>query len=158
MRRSLFISVMVLRSVAAFGGEVTMNHPTIRLVASVKQMRDHCGLDGTYDACTQFVAYRLDAECSDARIRASVAITPLIVLYNMNSLPHENNHIDDMRGSLSRFVHALEGRTFDSDAVCRDAAAAVMQDFSSTVRRFARESLALRDPTLKDFPIARIRE
>lgn len=125
-----------------------MNDPAIRVVASVKQMRDHCGLDGDYDACTQFGSYKLEASCSAEgtswRIRTTAAMTPSIVLYNLASLRHENTHIADMSGSLRQYMHWIESQRFASSDACRDHASATMSGFGDAVRTFAQESLALR--------------
>ena len=151
MWRTLFVSLIVLRSTSVLGGEVIVNHPVTRVVTSLKQLSSTCGIDGTYDACTQFFAYRLEASCSDDRMHATAAITPSIVLYNLRSLYHEHEHIQDMSDSLRRYVDALENRPFDSEVECRAAAADAMKSFESTVREFAAESLTLRDPTLKSY-------
>ena len=162
MRRLFLGSLMLLQCAAAEAGQLTMNDPAIRVVASVKQMRDYCGVDGTYDACTQFVSFKLEASCSAEgtswRIRTAAALTPSIVLYNLGSLRHENAHIADMTGSVTHYMSAIEAQQFASPDLCRDHASAVMSGFGIAVRTFARESLDLRDPTTRPSRTDRARQ
>lgn len=144
---------MLLHTAAAAGSSITMNDPIIRLTSSLKQMRERCGVDGVYDACTRFVAYRLDATCAADgglwRMQAAAKFTPFVVLLNIRSLPHEKEHIGDMLVALRGYVDALERNRFDSETACHEIAVLQMNAFESTIRAFASESTLLRDPTLK---------
>jgi hypothetical protein len=153
MYRSIVVALIVLHASIAAAADVTVNDPSIRLVASLKQLRDRCGVAGSYDACTHFEKYRLEATCAadgdQWSMRGTATIAPVMFLHNLQSARHEYDHIADMRDSLRSHVTALEAARFSSQAACVTAASEAMSGFPAAVRRFASESLALRDPTTR---------
>jgi hypothetical protein len=153
MYRSIVVSLIVLHASIAAAADVTVNDPSIRLVASLKQLRDRCGVAGAYDACTHFENYRLEATCAadgeQWSMRGTATIAPVMFLRNLQSARHEYDHIADMRESLRNHVTALETARFASQAACFNAATEAIAAFPAAVRKFAAESLALRDPTTR---------
>jgi hypothetical protein len=137
---------------AAFGSErVSIATPLVKLAPSDARLHEWCAAEGPYDACTRFVAFRLDAHCaSDGntwRIDASATFRPWILLRNMRSLPHEYLHIGDVRDAVEALIAALDGSAFEDESQCRARALIEQSSFESHLRAFARASNDRRHPT-----------
>ena len=141
---------MVLDAVAAMGAEVRMGSPIRSLVPTMQHLRDQCGAAGTYDACTRFVAWKLEANCErdgeEWLIRAAARFTPWIVLYNVHQLSHELEHIKDVRQWTEAYAVGLERLRFASGAECRARTLQESDGFEATIRGFASASNALHHP------------
>src|SRR6476659_3980613 len=87
---------------------VVVAKPLLKVMNNVQRLREVCTSDGDFDACTRFVAFRLNAVCARAgdgwSIEASATFRPWIFLYNMGSLSHEQLHIDDIRTYTQRYL------------------------------------------------------
>jgi hypothetical protein len=120
------------------------------LVLTMQRLRDSCGASGNYDACTRFVAWKLDASCVPEKdgwgIHATASFTPWIVLLNIEKLSHELEHVRDVTRSAQQYAEELEGQRFASEADCRGRSIREAASFEDAVRRFAEESNALRHP------------
>lgn len=152
MRHPVFVSAILLHSLTAAAAEVVVQTPKTVLVATVQHLRDDCGAAGSYDACTRFLAYRLEPSCipdQDAwRMTTSATFLPYIVLYNLHSLSHELEHIGDVRESLQRYGDHLEQSRFASADDCRANASIASSSFADLIRGFAAQSNAARHPQL----------
>lgn len=141
---------MLLQCLSAAGAEVRVGTAHRMLVPTMQHLRDTCGASGDYDACTRFVAWQLNATCaSDSdgwRMRASATFTPWIVLYNIEQLSHELDHVGDVRRSAEQYVDELEHERFASPEECRQRTIQEAGSFEETIRRFASESNAVRHP------------
>ena len=151
-RPAAFLSVILLHCAAAFAAETVVQPPTAVLVSTLEKLHALCGPDGEFDACTRFVAYRLQATClpqgASASINASVTFKPLIYLYNIRQLPHEQLHIDDIRGFAASYVAEIESLRFASREQCEAEALQAVGEFGTTMRQFAIRSNRLRHPSL----------
>jgi hypothetical protein len=146
----MFVLVMVLDAAALMAAEVRMGSPIRSLVPTMQHLRDQCGVSGAYDACTRFVAWKLEAGCEregeEWRMRPTAAFTPWIVLYNIRQLSHELEHIKDVRQWTEAYAVGLERLRFASDAECRARTLQESGGFEATIRGFAAASNALHHP------------
>lgn len=148
MRR--LIPLILLHCLTASGGErVNVEQPVVTLAPTAERLRDWCGAEGSYDACTRFVAFRLQASCVDGRIEATATFRPWIILRNNRSLAHEHDHIGDVRRSVEVFLTGLASRRFASDAECRAAVLEEREGFGDTMRGYALASNLERHPILR---------
>lgn len=156
MRRLTFVLFIVLlpRSLAAEA--LLVGPPITTLVAATDQLVEMCGASGTYDACTRFVAYRLEASCYESNgawaIDATATFRPFIVLRNIRQLQHEQEHIGDVRTTAERYLVHLANLRLDSPAACEAAAFAARSSFPERMRAFADASTALRHPRAEGRP------
>lgn len=119
---------------------VIIQAPTVRLLP-LQTIHALCGTAGEYDACTRFVAYRLEASCSGRHAVAAATFRPLIFLYNIHELSHEYEHIEDIRAFAERFVTNVEQRTFDSETECRDEMRLATTEFAERLAAAATDSV-----------------
>ena len=120
-----------------------------QIVATLDALHHTCAADGRFDACTNFISYRLETHCSHQRswrVDARATFRPWIHLYNIRQLPHEVLHVGDVRGSVERYAAALEQAEFASAADCQAAALIASGRFEQRMLEFARASNALRHP------------
>jgi len=146
----LFTLFIALASSAAPQVEVAEAITTI--APTTARMYEWCGADGDFDACTRFVAFRLNTRCTGDglgwRLEAAATFRPFIVLRNIHRVAHEQLHIADVRASTGRYVTALESWRFDSAEECEAASAAARDAFPGTLRRLALQSNTARHPGL----------
>lgn len=71
---------------------------------------------------------------------ASATFRPWITLYNIRQLPHEQEHIRDMRKSVSDYLAELEGVVFTDEESCRAAALVASETFGEKLAEFAAAS------------------
>ncbi|MGZ7030939.1 MAG: hypothetical protein ACXVIJ_03120 [Thermoanaerobaculia bacterium] len=150
-RTACLAAAVVFVCATAFAGPepaVVVARPLMKVVNNVRQLREVCTPDGDFDACTRFVAFRLNAACAknDERwtIEASATFRPWIFLYNMKSLSHEQLHIDDIRTYTERFISELGREQFSSRDVCEASALSAVGGFEQKMRDFAERSNAER--------------
>lgn len=152
MRPSVLVLAIVLRSTCAVAAEMVVGVPATTLVPAVGLLRDRCVIEGSYDACTRFVEYRLEASCVlDAegwRVHASATFTPAIFLYDMHQLAHEHDHIRDVETSLQQYFGAIEALRFASEADCVQRTLVEQHAFERVLRAAARKSNAMRHPLI----------
>ena len=131
---------------------VVVQPPATSIVSSLQNLHEICG-PGAFDACTLFVAYKLDVQCvtrNGARaMNASVTFRPMIFAYNIRQLPHEMLHVDDVRNFAAEYVHAIEAAPFESDQACRERASTLTDGFGDRIREFALRSNLERHPMLR---------
>jgi hypothetical protein len=147
--RSTFLYLLVtliVQQAAATG--VLVQPPSVSLVP-LHRVHEACGSEGDFDACTLFVAYRLEATCHGQSITATVTFRPLILLHNIHQLSHEKLHIEDIRGFATAYVSDIEQNAFETPSQCQAEALAAERRFAETMRGFARHSNAVRHPTLR---------
>ncbi|HEY3054015.1 MAG TPA: hypothetical protein VGK04_11580 [Thermoanaerobaculia bacterium] len=117
------------------------------------RLRASCMADGEYDACTRFVAYRLETTCvargNSSSIQARATFRPWILLHNPEQLSHELLHIDDVRRLVEIYVAEVEQPAFDSSAQCQSEALRAMSGFGDKMREFALRSNLERHPMLR---------
>jgi hypothetical protein len=110
-------------------------------------------MTGDYDACTRFVAFRLEATCSPApdgfRVSASATFLPWVLMRNIRQLGHEQEHIADVRVSVSRYLEELEGRVFRTGADCEQSVLSERALFGERLRGYAIESNQARHASLR---------
>ena len=140
MRSIFFILAILLHCDAASAATVVVERPLTRLAPTVLDLHKTCADPGDFDACTVFIAYRLDARCSPRdtvwRIDARATFRPRIRLYNIRQLPHEWLHINDVRQSVERYAVELEESEFASQDDCDAAALAASSGFEDNLREF----------------------
>jgi hypothetical protein len=149
MRVTFFslIAAFIVLPIAAAGVVV---EPVVVKLVSLNRVHDVCGSGYEIDACTRFVAYRLDASCDPHRaLRASVTFRPMIFLYNVEQLTHEKLHIEDIRRFADAYVTDIEQKPFETESQCRDAATIAMDHFGATMQSFAVRSNLERHPLLR---------
>jgi hypothetical protein len=141
------IATLIVLPNAAAG---VLVEPVVVKLVSLDRVRAVCGTGRELDACTRFVAYRLDASCDPhGALRASVAFRPMIFLYNVQELTHEKLHIEDIRRFADAYVTDIEQKPFESESQCRDAATIAMDRFGATMQSFAMRSNLERHPLLR---------
>ena len=132
---------------------VAVQPQTPTLVSSLQRLHDICGSGADFDACTLFVAYKLDIKCAAGRewttMNASVIFRPLIFLYNIRQLPHEQLHIGDVRLYASQYVDEIETLRFASTNDCEEEARRLTGGFGAKMHEFARRSNLERHPSLR---------
>ena len=152
MRHSVLVLAIVLQSACAVAAEVVVGVPATTLVPTARHLRDRCVIEGSYDACTRFVEYRLEASCAlDAegwRVHASAMFTPAIFLYDMHQLAHEHDHIRDVETSLQQYFVAIEALRFASEADCVQRTVMERHAFEKVLRAAAKKSNAMRHPLI----------
>jgi hypothetical protein len=135
----LFVSAFI---VLPIGAQSVIVQPPLVKAVSLPWVHTACGDGADFDACTQFVAYRLNASCDGSKIHASVTFRPLIFVYNFQQMTHEWAHIDDVRTYCAGYVNDLEQRRFETESECRDAATLASATFGERMREFAGRSMA----------------
>ena len=130
---------------------IIVQSPAVTLVANPQRVHQVCG-PGAFDACTLFVAYRLDMQCSSAggpaAMHGSVTFRPLIFAYDIRQIPHELMHVDDVRLFALDYVKESESLAFASPAECDEAARRLTAGFGEKMREFALRSNMLRHPSI----------
>ena len=116
---------------------------------SLDRVHNACGSDREFDACTLFVAYKLEANCFYRKIDVSVTFRPMIFLNNIQQLSHEWLHIEDIRSYAGAYVTDVEQKTFETESQCRTEAQLASDNFGATMRAFAERSNRERHPTLR---------
>ncbi len=142
MRATIFVLFLL---------QVTVEEPLLRVVPTIDHLRQWCAAEGSYDACTQFIAYRLEARCvPDGQqgwsMDAAARFRPWIFLYNLRQLSHEREHIGDVQRSAEELVAGLEHLRFASAEECEARALTERAAFGAAMRNFATASNAKRHP------------
>jgi hypothetical protein len=131
---------------------VVVQPPATSIVSSLTRLHDICG-PGSFDACTRFVAYRLDVQCvtrsGEPAMNASVTFRPMIFVYNIRQLPHEMLHVDDVRLFASQYVNQIESVPLKSDQECQEQSIRLAAGFGDRIREFALRSNLERHPILR---------
>ena len=131
---------------------VIVQPPATSIVSSLPRLHEICG-PGSFDACTRFVAYKLDVQCVTRAgvpaMNASVTFRPMIFVYNIRQLPHEIMHVEDVRRFSSQYVDGVASVPFTSDQECQDESIRLAAAFGDRVREFALRSNLERHPTLR---------
>ena len=131
---------------------VIVQPPATTLVSSLHNLHEICG-PGPFDACTRFVAYKLDVQCvtrdGAPAMNASVTIRPMIFLYNIRQLPHEMLHVEDVRRFSSQYAEEIASVALTSDAQCHEESMRLSAGFGDRVREFALRSNLERHPMLR---------
>lgn len=150
--RTTVLLVILLHGFVASAGEVVVEEPVTRIVPTRDHLRAWCRTTGPYDACTTFFGFRLDGTCAPEgaswTIRASASFRPWILLVNLQKLPHEMEHIEDMRRSARRFLGELETLRFRTEEDCRAKVIDESGHFGETMRAFALQSNLRHHPQL----------
>lgn len=148
----LAIALLLITASASAAERVVVAPPMLKVVINAHLLRDFCSSEADFDACTRFVAFRLQASCVPGHdrwsIEASATFKPWIVLYNLHSLAHEKLHIDDVRTMTERYVDTLGRESFATRDRCEASALAASTNFEQTIREFALRSNAERHPNL----------
>lgn len=148
--RATFFSLIAAFIVLPIGAQSVRVEPAAVKLVPLYRVHDACGSDREFDACTRFVAYRLDAACdSHGSIRASVTFRPMIFLYNIQQLAHEQLHVEDIRRFADAYVTDIEQKSFETEWRCHDAAQLAIGQFEATMRGFAERSNRERHPSLR---------
>ena len=158
MRVYFPVFLIVLQAVTGSGhtaetgrGTVVVETAVLRLVPTLDQLRKSCAVDGNYDACTNFIGFRLDAKCArdgeSWRMSATAAFRPWIVLQNIRNLPHEQEHIGDVHRSVQRLIDSLGQIEFHDGDACRQRALEETTGFGKRMKSFAAASTARMHPS-----------
>ena len=158
MRAYFPVFLIVLQAVTGSGhtaetgrSTVVVEAAVLRLVPTLDQLRKSCVVEGNYDACTNFIGYRLNAQCARAgeswRLRATAAFRPWIVLQNIRHLPHEQEHIGDVHRSVQSLVDSLGQIEFNDGDACRQRALEETTAFGQRMKSFAAASTARMHPS-----------
>jgi len=135
----LFVTAFIVLPIRA--QSVIVQPPLVKAV-SLPWVHTACGDGADFDACTQFVAYRLSASCDGSKIHASVTFRPVIFVFNFQQMTHEWAHIEDVRTYCAEYVTDLERSRFQTESDCRDAASLAAARFGEKMREFAARSMA----------------
>lgn len=131
---------------------VIVQPPATSIVPSLQGLHEICG-PGSFDACTLFVAYKLDVQCVTRNgapaMNASVTFRPMVFVYNIRQLPHEMMHVEDVRHFSSQYVDTIASVPFRSDAECREESSRLIAAFGDRIREFALRSNLERHPILR---------
>jgi hypothetical protein len=154
MRFLFVVLLIVLQAPSAIAAEsVTVLEPITSVVANRDRLRELCVVDGRYDACTRFIAFRIDGSCvpdgQKWRIDASASFRPFILLWNLRSLSHEQEHVGDLRRSVGGLMAGLGSIAFESRDGCAARLTAEQGAFGDTLRTFATASNLERHPSLR---------
>lgn len=148
----VLLSTTVADAVAETASRVAVQPAMTRLVRTPADLRQICQVDGDFDACTTFVAFRLDATCveenSSWRIEAQATFRPWIIMFNIRQLPHEQEHIRDIRGFAESYVAGLSEVSYASREQCSAHSLAASESFGATMRVFASRSTSIRHPQI----------
>lgn len=154
--RLFSIAFIVLQCPEAAAGEandVRVLPPLVRLVSSPAELRELCAAEGKYDACTRMIGYRLEAACSRAEgrwtIAAAATFQPYMFMQKLRFVAHENDHVQDIRRSIERHVAGLESLHFPSLDACEARVLRERTGFGSLMSAFALESNLSRHPQLR---------
>lgn len=132
---------------------VVVADPLLRVVPTDAHLREWCGVGGDLEACTRFIAFRLEATCAPSAegwvMRATATFRPWIFLKNIAQLTHEREHIGDVQRSVAAHAAALEGLSFAGDEECRARSVQEAMRFGEVMRIFARQSNEARHPVLR---------
>ena len=74
------------------------------------------------------------------RLETSATFRPWITLYNIRQLPHEQEHVRDMRKSVGAYLAEMEGFVFTDEASCQSAGLAASETFGEKLAEFAAAS------------------
>ena len=122
---------------------VLVAEPLLRVAASPAALAAWCGGERV-EACTHFVAYRLNATCAPSpggfAMRAAATFRPWIFLAGPEHLAHERDHIEDLRRSVASYAAALEALTFADAPPCQARAVQETAAFEEVMRLLARQS------------------
>jgi hypothetical protein len=133
---------------------VVVADPLVRVVPTADHLREWCGVSGNIEACTRFIAFRLETTCVPAAdqwaMRATATFRPWIFLRNLAQLTHEHDHIGDVQRSVAGHVAALEGLSFPAAEECRARSLQEATRFGELMRVFARESNETRHAVLRN--------
>jgi hypothetical protein len=146
--RVFFFLLVTSLIVLPIDAESVQVHAVVKLV-SLERVHDACGSAREFDACTRFVAYRLDVTCASRKMEAVVTFRPIIFLYNIQQLSHEQCHIEDIRKFAAAYVTDIEQETFETDSQCRAEAQREMDSFPARMLGFATRSNHERHPQLR---------
>jgi hypothetical protein len=144
MRPRILGLFILLHSSAAFAGSVIVEPPLMRVVSTREQLHERCGAEGNFDACARFIAFRLRAQCSMRdgiwTLTGSATFRPWITLYNIRQLPHEQEHIRDVRALVASHIAELEAIAFADEQSCHIAADLAGGTFGDKMAEFAAAS------------------
>lgn len=73
-------------------------------------------------------------------LEGSATFRPWITLYNIRQLPHEQEHVRDMRKSVGAYLAEMEGVVFTDQASCQAVALAASETFGEKLAEFAAAS------------------
>jgi len=138
-----------MRAILMLLQAVIVQPPSATIVPTMQRLHEICGTAIDYDACTLFVAYRLDVTCDAKRLNASVTFRPMILLHNVRQLPHEKLHVDDVRLFASQYACELEKQVFASNEECQEESIRLAAGFGAKMREFALRSNLARHPQLR---------
>ena len=131
---------------------VVVQRPATSVVSSLQNLHEICG-PGAFDACTLFVAYKLDVQCVTREgvpaMNASVTFRPMVFLQNIRQLPHEMLHVEDVRQFSSQYVDAIASVPLKSDQECHEESIRLAAGFGDRIREFALRSNLERHPMLR---------
>lgn len=122
---------------------VRVREPMVRLVRPV-ELPLHCGNGANIQACTTFVAQRLECECSSTeggwRIDAHAQFIPVMFVTGPVWVRHENDHVADVRGRVESHLQNLAMRRFEAFDECQVAADRERNGFPELMNQFKLES------------------
>jgi len=131
---------------------VIVQPPATSIVPTLQGLHEICG-QGAFDACTLFVAYKLDVQCVTRNgapaMNASVTFRPMVFVYNIRQLPHEMLHVEDVCQFSSQYVDSIASVPFKSDQECHDESIRLAAGFVDRIREFALRSNLERHPILR---------
>ena len=159
MRSVNLLFLIVLHALTATAAEVIVKEPVAKLAPTLQHLRELCPGPGDYDACTRFVAYRLEAACTPAAeagwsMRTTATFTPWVFLYSVKSMTHELDHVSDVRATVHDRLSELEALQFASQADCTARGIAEENAFEGMIREAVALSNAKRHPLLYGHPRA----
>ena len=156
MRYRICVLLIVLHAVARIGcatensSRVSVEPAMTKVVPNMPLLRNACLVEGEFDACTNFIAFRMTPACIGEgeawHIQATATFRPWIILYNIRQLPHEKEHVEDVRTFAERYLVEVSVASYASQEQCMQAALNESASFGVTMRELARRSNALRHP------------
>jgi hypothetical protein len=119
---------------------VIVQTPVVKLVP-LQTVHGACGADHHFEACTVFVSYHLNTQCSAGKAEATITFQPVILLHDLHALSHEQHHIEDMRDFAAAYVTDIEQMRFETESQCRSKLDLATTSFATTMREFAKRSM-----------------
>jgi hypothetical protein len=146
------LALLLIANVAA-AQPVTVEDPIVSIVPTHDRLVEWCAASGAYDACTRFVAYRIEGECAGSgrswTIDATASFRPFILLRNLHSLTHEKAHIEDLRTAVGIHMIGLRSLQFESHETCAARLVEEQRIFADRMRLFAEASNLQRHSSLR---------
>jgi hypothetical protein len=144
------LDFVLLSAIVLQAATVDVLPARIRLIHDEARLQEICRAQWKLNGCTFITGNRLLPSCANSnegwRINASARFMPIAYILGSGVMPHENDHIDDIRQAAQQYLAELEQTVFPTVEVCQEAAGLARSGFEDRIRQFARDSQVRRHP------------